>query len=368
LLKRLLLTCSAILIAIGVACGAQTRAGDTTHAGAVWRGDYTTGNFSQWTAQQSACTGGGPEVGSSCASIVSSPVRAGAYAAEFQTPSYPGPERAEVSASVSQTGGYEGQEQYYAWSTMFPAAGNQQGFWSVGGDWNNFTQWHNANNSCGNNIQFGVDSTRGTNLLYSDLTRRQPGDCEGDVRAVHAVLGRLRFDAWYDFIARIKWSTNPSVGFYEAWMNGIQVVRKTFGPTMWDSQGAYWKQGFYRGAFPAANTVYEAGAVRGTSLAAVTGNFRLSLTAPPTLTARNELVISARSFAQDIVLLVVRDQRGRIVGSRRASSDGAGHVRATVPIRRPPASRRLRVTLRALVSPRLPLSVRLAQVVVTLPR
>ena len=37
-------------------------------------------------------------------------------------------------------------------------------------------------------------------------------------------------------------------------MNGIQVVHETFGQTMWDSQGAYWKQGFYRDAFHAVNT------------------------------------------------------------------------------------------------------------------
>jgi hypothetical protein len=348
---------------------------ESVRARPIWRGDYETGTFSQWSDVQASRTNREypvSSVGDSSAVVLSAPVRQGTRAAEFVT--YPNTghaeaDRSEVLTSVSETGGFEGQEWYYAWSTRFPSAGNPQGFWSEGGDFNVFTQWHSANDPCGNNLQFGVDSATapGTNRLYSDLTTKNPRECDQDVRNVHAILGRLRFDAWYDFVVRVKWSSDPTVGFYEAWMNGIQVVPKTYGQTMFDSRGAYWKQGFYRAAFRVTNSVYEDGAVRGPSLEAVTSNFRLSFAALPRLRARNALDVSARSFAQARLSIVVSDDRGRVVGSRRVRSDGDGRVRSIIPIRKRSASR-LRVSLRALVSPRLPVATSRAQIVVALPR
>ncbi|MBA2536063.1 MAG: heparin lyase I family protein [Actinobacteria bacterium] len=42
----------------------------------------------------------------------------------------------------------------------------------------------------------------------------------------HWGLARLRRARWYTFTLHVKWSSNPSVGFVEVWLNGRKVVPK----------------------------------------------------------------------------------------------------------------------------------------------
>jgi hypothetical protein len=362
------------VIASALALDGGISKGKPGHAvAAVWRGDYETDDFSQWLEVQASRTNPAyrvDSVGDSAAKIVTVPVRQGTHAALFVT--YPNTgdsadDRSEIDTTVANTGGRDGQDWYYAWSTRFTSRLNRKGFWSKGGDWNVFTQWHSGNDACGNNVQLGVDAatTPGVAKLYTDLTTKNPLDCDQQYKNVHSILGRLRFDTWYDFVVHIKWSTDPRVGFYEVWMNGREVVPRTVGQTMLDAKGVYWKQGFYRGAFDGTNAVYQDGAVRAPSLDAAAQEFRLAFARRPLLWPDAHAVdVSATSFADAVVLIAVRDARGRIVGQRRVRSDGSGSVVATIPVKT--SSRRLVVTLRALVSPRLPLATRRAQAPVAL--
>jgi hypothetical protein len=81
----------------------------------------------------------------------------------------------------------------------------------------------------------------------------------------------LQYDHWYDIVLHVKWSTDPSVGYTELWVDGQQKLPLTQGQTMADVADAsvYWKQGFYRSAFSGLNTVYHDAARRADSLAAV---------------------------------------------------------------------------------------------------
>jgi hypothetical protein len=249
-------------------------------AGSVlWRGNYETGDFSQWAEPQSACTGNGysvTDVGNSCASVVSSPVRQGGRAGRFQigphTAAAPSAERAEVYAGVAETGGYEGQEWYYAWSTMFPAAGNPLGFWPDFANWNVFTDFHNPG-SCNSNVQLGINATGALPFLYFEDDNFPTGNCSDPSSMLYKNLGTLQFDHWYDFVLHVKWSSDPGVGYVELWVDGVKVVPLTNGQTMADvsSASVYWKQGFYRSAFGGLNTAYQDGALRGDTLAAVQG-------------------------------------------------------------------------------------------------
>jgi hypothetical protein len=245
----------------------------------LFRGDYETGNFAQWAEPQSACTGGGysvSNVGNSCDSILSAPVHQGSRAAQFQisphTSAAATAERAEVYASVAQTGGYEGQEWYYAWSTLFPAAGNPLGFWPSAANWNVFTDWHNPG-GCNSNIQLGINATGALPYLYFEDDNYASGNCSSPSSMLYTNLGNLQYDRWYDFVVHVKWSRSASVGFVELWLNGVKVVPLTYRQTMADVAGAsvYWKQGFYRSAFGGLNTAYHDNARRGDTLAAVLG-------------------------------------------------------------------------------------------------
>jgi Polysaccharide lyase len=361
------------VISVGTWLGLPAANAGTAGTLGIWRGDYETGDFSQWSEIQASRTNSAysvSAVGDTSGSVVTAPVRQGEHAAEFVT--YPNrsrsdTDRAEVYADVTATEGTEGQDRYYAWSTRFPAAGNTDGFWRRAGDFNVFTQWHNANNPCGSNIQLGIDarSRRGGNRIYTDLSSRNPRDCDQATRTKHVTLGRLRFDVWYDFVAHIKWSTNPSVGFYELWMNGKQVLRKTFGQTMADSRGVYWKQGFYRAAFPHTNTVFQDAAIRGPSLSAVTRAFNLSIAGRPQLDSADGLTISARSFARARVRIVVLGRGRSVFGSVVRRADGAGRLAVVLPLARP-FPHRVRVELQALVSSKLPAATRRASMNVNL--
>jgi hypothetical protein len=339
----------------------------------VWRGDYETGSFSQWLGIQASRTDRAypvSAVGDTAGTVVSSPVRQGAHAAEFVT--YPNQgrsdvDRSEVYASVGATEGTEGQTRYYAWSTMFPAAGNKDGFWPRASDFNVFTQWHNAKNSCGNNVQLGIDSRSGRrgNKIYIDFSTRNPTNCDDELRTRHITLGRLRFDLWYDFVARINWSTDPSVGFCELWMNGVQVLRKTFAQTMGNPGGVYWKQGFYRSAFLHTNTVFQDAAFRGPNFRSVTGPFKLSFVGQPRLASPRNLTISAKSFAQARVRITVRNQSRKILADTVRRADGSGRLSADLATHQA-LPQRVRVILQALVSPKLPAATRRAAISVKL--
>jgi hypothetical protein len=332
----------------------------------TWHGDYETGNFDQWGDVQASRNNRNysvSDVGDSEAEVVRAPVRQGLMAAKFVTyPSSRAPngDRAEASTTVGKTGAFEGVNRYYAWSTMFPRAGNPGGFWSRGGDFNVFTQWHSPVGQCGNDLQLGIDARSRRRLrIYSDLSIRDPGDCDTLAGSRHSILGPLKFDAWYDFIVHIKWSSQRKTGWYEIWMNGRQVLRKKFGATMWDSSGAYWKQGFYRAAFGAVNTVYQDGAVAANTLRAVTRNSRLRLESTPQILANGSISIEARSFPQARVEVVIRDGHD-IVGRGSGRADSNGLVHAAVALTGLPGGLHLRAALRAKVSSRLPRATRLA--------
>jgi hypothetical protein len=226
----------------------------------VWQGDWETGDLSQWKAQ-SACTGDGltaADVGNSCITVVTEPTRSGAYAARFRIEPQSadaGPTgRAEVYLSREETGAIEGQEWYYVWSTLFPSDGND-GWWTRGGNWNFFSQFHNAEAACTASIGMGVDATSGAPRLYFELVRQRRRECSDDFIVRKFSLGPLRLDRWYRFVLRVRWSSNPEEGAAELWVDGRRAVERISWPTMHEAAGAYWKLGFYRGAADVTNTV-----------------------------------------------------------------------------------------------------------------
>src|SRR5947209_8767281 len=78
----------------------------------LWRGDFETGDLSQWAGVHT----GSAWLSDSSINVVASPVRQGNYAAQFTVNTNPygsSIERAELSAKQTSTGGYDGQDWYY---------------------------------------------------------------------------------------------------------------------------------------------------------------------------------------------------------------------------------------------------------------
>jgi hypothetical protein len=125
-----------------------------------------------------------------------------------------------------------GSERYYGWSTYFPEDYPSVNLWQV------FKQLHIP----------GYGASPLAMWVFSDemqLALRPQGDW-----SYTQWRGPLERGRWHSFVLRVKWSSNPSVGQFELWVDGELVVAPTnratsfaYGTTM---KAAYLKEGLYR--------------------------------------------------------------------------------------------------------------------------
>ncbi len=221
----------------------------------AWSGDYETGSFSQWHTQflggdwcGAGCTL--DNVGNATGRIVVSPVAEGRYAARFQVSSsgggVSGANRAEVLATQSQTGGYQGQSWWYGWWTRFP--GPSQSWWPNGDDFNDIFQFFDQANQEAF-IYGGVAANDGSPALYTDGPWGH-----------RVIADPLRYDHWYHFVVHATWS--PTAGYWQLRLDG-QIRQSFSGPTMGQSAhpSTTYSQGFYS-ARNTDNTVIHDGFCR----------------------------------------------------------------------------------------------------------
>lgn len=209
-------------------------------AGVVWRGDFETGNTSQYTRVQ--------QVSADRLQVVTSPVLQGRYALKATVRQGDDPINSSGNRNELVYQGYEkeGSEYYYRWQVLFP-----QDYPSVK-TWQVFTQWHH-DGCCGSPpVEF---------FVYGEELRFTLTD---SVTPWKTALVRGK---WQDFILHVKWSPEPSVGFVELWHNGQRVLSRYAHATMYPGNGIYLKMGLYRSdTVQPVGTVYHDGFVQGTRL------------------------------------------------------------------------------------------------------
>jgi Polysaccharide lyase len=224
-----------------------------------WRGGFETGTFSEWDTVQAK---------PGTATVVTSPVRDGRYAARFRVGPGDNPlrcscgERAEL---VKHTGEKPGTSSVWAWSAFFPAE-----FAVRPGKRVVFTQWHDFGAGHPAPVVIRVVSSGGEDRLGLGV---QGGPTAHPV-VREWTFGRLQRGRWYDFVARFHWAADAS-GSVELMIDGAWVVPKTTTPTLFVENGAkgvYLKQGVYR-ATPWSQTTsaYLDATRRGTTLSDVLG-------------------------------------------------------------------------------------------------
>jgi len=216
-------------------------------ASVLWRGDYETGDLTQWSKVDGLL---------GRLTIVADPVRQGRYALRTELHS------GDVSSSgtrnelvLSGVQEVEGNDKWYAWSTLFPQDYPSNNTWQV------FTQWHHSG-CCGSPpVEFDVLGERvqlahkGSTVLWSTPLVR---------------------GAWHDFVVHVHWSSTD--GFIDLYYDGQKVLDHTVVPTLNPGEYAYLKQGLYRNAnITQVGVVFHDGMVMGTSLADVAPQ----LAAPP---------------------------------------------------------------------------------------
>ncbi len=213
-------------------------------AGVVWRGDFETGDRSQYSRAQM--------VNADRLQVVTSPVAEGKYALKATVHQGDDPINASGNRNelVYLSNEPVGSEYYYRWKVMFA-----NDFPSVD-TWQLFTQWHH-DGCCGSPpVEFYV---KGEEIRLS-----LPGTSEIPWRT------KLTRGVWHEFILHAKWSSDPKVGFVELWHNKELVLPKRGAMTMYSGQRNYLKLGLYRSdTVKPVGVVYHDGFIQATALSDV---------------------------------------------------------------------------------------------------
>lgn len=163
-------------------------------------------------------------------------------------------ERADVWLTQKDTGCYEGEEQVWEHSILFPDdyAPPPKG-WGVVFDFHqtgakgqaNFHVFANPNGL--RFLGFGGEKTN-----YGSPTETR-GRFAADI-------GPVTRNAWYDFVYHVKWSSKED-GFFHAWVNGVKKLEHR-GPTLYAGQGCYLKLANYHVAFGRPSSVIHDRVIR----------------------------------------------------------------------------------------------------------
>ena len=207
-----------------------------------------------WQQFEGLQYGEGRPIGESYA-LVETPVRQGRRAARVTARhGYSRFGYGESTLLLWNGGETEGQQYWYAWSTLFPRE------WTAPHEWGIFAQWH-ARLGTSPIIGFNAQGDRANFTLRSGLTDDKRNSSAVD-RSV-PLLSTLSKGRWNDFVLHVGWSTrNGFVDVYHR-VEGSPTLRKVVSfrdvPTFQITKdgrglGAYLLLGIYRKSFCAAPT------------------------------------------------------------------------------------------------------------------
>jgi hypothetical protein len=176
----------------------------------------------------------------------------------------PDGDRTDAMVGATTTGGVEGREQWWSWSTYFPSDYNP----TPSTAWNGFLDFHNTGSSTMANVAFEADS-------HFDPPRLEMSVYGGAAPAKQRLfrIGRLRREQWYDFILHVVWSSNPRRGLVELFLSGRPIVGPVRTATLYSGEGVYLKLSNYRLAGPMPSAILHAGVRRSTSYADAVNGF-----------------------------------------------------------------------------------------------
>ncbi|HEX3113183.1 MAG TPA: polysaccharide lyase [Candidatus Eisenbacteria bacterium] len=227
----------------------------------VFAGDWETGDASQWSGNH--WNRNVPL--SDQFAIVSNRVRQGRFAAKFTV--RPGDKFGATSGERSEvlyTGAneVEGDDVWYAWSTLFPSD------WITPTGWSIFTQWHSSY-PVSPPISFNMKGER----IQVNFNTGAVDSGSATVKPVYPITAALERGVWNDFVVHIVWSSTS--GSIQVWhrtgSNPFALKVDAAGvPTMQTLGGVvsnnYLKIGFYRNDEPnLTNVVYQDGFSRATT-------------------------------------------------------------------------------------------------------
>ena len=218
----------------------------SAQASVIWRGDYSTGDLSQWTGSET--------VGNGRLSVVPAPSSTGqalrAIVEQGDNPIASSGNRNELFYQGDDVSSGTA-ERWYRWQTYWPSDYESADTWQL------FTQWHQYSGGGSPPMEFFVWGEQ-LELIVNNAT-------------TPIWTAPLQRGMWHDFVFHVNWSTDPSVGFVELYYDGKPVLPRQATATLYSGGGgAYLKQGLYRDAtISQTQTVYHRGMVIGSEQADV---------------------------------------------------------------------------------------------------
>lgn len=164
-------------------------------------------------------------------------------------------ERTDVALSQAATDCYQGREQWWAHSIMFPSDYVPP----APGGWGVVMDFHHTGSS--GQANFHVDA------MPQGLRLRGYGGASVDSGEYIVDLGPVTRNQWYDFVYHVKWSSGTD-GYFDAWVNGVKKLSHR-GPTLYQGMGCYLKLANYHTATGQASSVIHDRVVRGRTAAEV---------------------------------------------------------------------------------------------------
>jgi hypothetical protein len=261
----------AVLAAAALFAPAAAEAAVSPSAGEVtWRGDFETGDISQFAGSPPQCF---TQNTSTCA-VVTSPVRQGAYAGKFTTNATDNPRATQRAMVFGQPPGeQDGGESYYAFAVMFPT-----GFKTP--SWLDFLEFDVKNHSVlGCNMEEFFASYDDAPPAHQVFLRICAGSASNPQETTFKVQDGLNIGQWNEYVFHVRWRHDTS-GLIEVWhrVQGgtfAKVVTYNgatdyFDPAWTQPVELGFEYGMYRsGDAGGQQSVYHDGLVRGTSFDAV---------------------------------------------------------------------------------------------------
>lgn len=207
--------------------------GCTTHNTLLWRGDFETGDLSQWSYLLNPQ---GLSVQDHC-------VYEGQYAGQARITGEPdmlwhGNEnlnRTEFSYKPSSEQTREGQQTFFGWSFYLPQPLSQNkheiGYWE-------------SDKSYQQMLRFNIV---GTDFSFQETA----ADAPFWIKAGFASAG-----AWHDVVLHIGWSTDPKKGFVQVWLDGEDMGKQFFKTLHAADENMFTQIGILRAREDRVETIY----------------------------------------------------------------------------------------------------------------
>jgi len=147
-------------------------------------------------------------------------------------------ERSDVYLSQADTGCYQGREQWWEHSILFPED------FAVP-TWQMYVVFDFHGTGAGPQANFHVNFAPQADLMQPGnlIFRGYGGSAANNWGEYKATIGQIRKNVWYDFAYHVKWSSGGD-GFIEAWVDGVNKLSH-HGPTLYAGQGCYLKLANY---------------------------------------------------------------------------------------------------------------------------